>query len=118
MTNYKSLPYRIYGYVWYRYRIQYFILFNLTVPNHNCSILLKVQTPPRIRIRQDQIVLDGILYFTVTQIWDRRSLRESNPQPVGVLAGHTDGITYLDTRGDGRFILSNSKDQVRHTSQS
>jgi hypothetical protein len=66
-----------------------------------------------------------ILYFTarssecsVTQIWDRRSLRESNPQPVGVLAGHTDGITYLDTRGDGRFILSNSKDQVRHTSQS
>jgi hypothetical protein len=55
---------------------------------------------------------------SVTQIWDRRSLRESNPQPVGVLAGHTDGITYLDTRGDGRFILSNSKDQVRHTSQS
>jgi len=34
---------------------------------------------------------------------------------VGVLAGHTDGITYIDTRGDGRFILSNSKDQVRHT---
>jgi hypothetical protein len=95
------------------------------VPSHNYSILLKVQTPPRIRIRQDQKVLDRILHFTarcsecsVTQIWDRRSLRESNPQPVGVLAGHTDGITYLDTRGDGRFILSNSKDQVRHTSQS
>jgi len=33
---------------------------------------------------------------------------------VGVLVGHTDGITFLDTRGDGRFILSNSKDQVQN----
>lgn len=46
------------------------------------------------------------------KVWDRRSLRESNPLPVGVLAGHRDGIAYLDSRGDGRYIISNSKDQT------
>lgn len=45
------------------------------------------------------------------KVWDRRSLRESNPRPVGVLAGHSDGIAYIDSRGDGRFLISNSKDQ-------
>lgn len=35
------------------------------------------------------------------KIWDRRSLRESNPVPVGVLAGHVDGITYIDPRYTG-----------------
>ena len=45
------------------------------------------------------------------KIWDRRSLRESNPRPVGVFAGHRDGLTYIDPRGDGRYLLTNSKDQ-------
>ncbi|XP_023342562.1 DDB1- and CUL4-associated factor 11 isoform X2 [Eurytemora carolleeae] len=45
------------------------------------------------------------------RVWDRRSLRESNPQPVGTLAGHRDGIAYVDPRGDGRYIITNSKDQ-------
>jgi len=45
------------------------------------------------------------------KIWDRRALRENDPQPVGVLAGHTDGITYIDPRGDGRHLITNSKDQ-------
>ena len=45
------------------------------------------------------------------KIWDRRALRESNPVPVGVLAGHLDGITYIDPRGDGRHLITNSKDQ-------
>ena len=44
-------------------------------------------------------------------VWDRRALREDDPQPVGVLAGHTDGITYIDPRGDGRHLITNSKDQ-------
>ena len=47
----------------------------------------------------------------MAKIWDRRALRESNPTPVGVLAGHVDGITYIDARGDGRHIITNSKDQ-------
>ena len=47
----------------------------------------------------------------VCMVWDRRALREDDPQPVGILAGHTDGITYIDPRGDGRHLISNSKDQ-------
>ncbi|ODN00691.1 DDB1- and CUL4-associated factor 11 [Orchesella cincta] len=45
------------------------------------------------------------------KVWDRRTLRESDPQPVGILAGHIDGITYIDAKGDGRYLLTNSKDQ-------
>lgn len=45
------------------------------------------------------------------KVWDRRTLNESSPKPVGVLAGHMDGITYIDSRGDGRHLISNSKDQ-------
>ena len=32
--------------------------------------------------------------------------------PVGVFAGHADGIASLATRGDDRYVLSNSKDQT------
>ncbi|KAJ1523384.1 hypothetical protein ONE63_001250 [Megalurothrips usitatus] len=46
------------------------------------------------------------------KVWDRRTLSESDPQPVGVLAGHQDGITFIEPRGDGRHFLSNSKDQT------
>uniref|UniRef100_A0A663F5M1 DDB1 and CUL4 associated factor 11 n=1 Tax=Aquila chrysaetos chrysaetos TaxID=223781 RepID=A0A663F5M1_AQUCH len=34
------------------------------------------------------------------------------PRPVGLLAGHRDGITFLHPRGDGRYLASNSKDQT------
>merc|ERR1719471_2641751 len=50
----------------------------------------------------------------LVKIWDRRSLRESsdgNSQPVGEMAGHVDGIAYLSSKGDGRYLISNSKDQ-------
>ncbi|CAM9803929.1 DDB1- and CUL4-associated factor 11 isoform X1 [Lampetra fluviatilis] len=45
------------------------------------------------------------------KVWDRRTLREDSPQPVGVLAGHRDGVTFIDTKGDARYLISNSKDQ-------
>eukprot|EP00795_Rhopilema_esculentum_P001821 gene1821-16311_t len=45
-------------------------------------------------------------------VWDRRELKERDPKPVGIFAGHTDGVTYIDTKGDGRYLLSNSKDQT------
>ncbi|PNF20119.1 DDB1- and CUL4-associated factor 11 [Cryptotermes secundus] len=45
------------------------------------------------------------------KVWDRRTLSELNPKPVGVLAGHMDGVTYIDPRGDGRHLISNCKDQ-------
>lgn len=32
------------------------------------------------------------------KVWDRRTLREDRPQPVGQLAGHRDGITFIHSK--------------------
>ncbi|CAD5209744.1 unnamed protein product [Bursaphelenchus xylophilus] len=60
---------------------------------------------------------DGLI-----KVWDRRTIDSGiRAEPVGVMAGHFDGITYIDSREDGRYFLSNSKDQsiklwdLRHT---
>ncbi|KAL0951703.1 hypothetical protein HGRIS_008378 [Hohenbuehelia grisea] len=45
------------------------------------------------------------------KVWDRRSLGSSNT-PSGVLVGHTEGITYVSAKGDGRYVISNGKDQA------
>lgn len=49
----------------------------------------------------------------LVKVWDRRDFRSAGetPSPVGVLAGHLDGITYIDAKKDGRYLISNSKDQ-------
>ncbi|KAF7307467.1 WD-REPEATS-REGION domain-containing protein [Mycena indigotica] len=44
------------------------------------------------------------------KVWDRRSLGASQT-PSGVLMGHTEGITYVSAKGDGRYVISNGKDQ-------
>ncbi|GER26515.1 transducin family protein / WD-40 repeat family protein, partial [Striga asiatica] len=36
------------------------------------------------------------------KVWDRRCLR-SNSSPAGYLTGHLEGITFLDSRGDGPY---------------
>lgn len=46
-----------------------------------------------------------------TTIRDRRSLGSSQ-KPSGVLIGHTEGITYVSAKGDGRYVISNGKDQA------
>ncbi|KAF5930257.1 hypothetical protein HYC85_031130 [Camellia sinensis] len=33
-------------------------------------------------------------------------------QAAGVLTGHIEGITFIDNRGDGRYFISNGKDQA------
>lgn len=43
------------------------------------------------------------------KVWDRRSL--GGGKPAGVLAGHTEGVTYVSPKGDGRYCISNGKDQ-------
>ena len=48
--------------------------------------------------------------WAVAQVWDRRALRGT--RPAGVLIGHTEGITHLDPKRDGRYLLSNCKDQT------
>ncbi|PRP81057.1 hypothetical protein PROFUN_11135 [Planoprotostelium fungivorum] len=46
-------------------------------------------------------------------IWDTRAMGcNSKKKPQGMLVGHTEGITSLDSKGDGRYIVSNSKDQL------
>ncbi|KAH7577474.1 hypothetical protein JRO89_XS01G0255800 [Xanthoceras sorbifolium] len=44
-------------------------------------------------------------------VWDRRCLT-ARGKPAGVLMGHLEGITFLDSRGDGRYLISNGKDQA------
>lgn len=47
---------------------------------------------------------------TTLKVWDRRSLADG--RPAGVFLGHTEGLTYVDSKGDGRYIISNGKDQT------
>jgi len=48
---------------------------------------------------------------TFLKVWDRRSLGASQ-KASGVLVGHTEGITYVSAKGDGRYVISNGKDQA------
>ncbi|TQW01048.1 hypothetical protein V2A60_002066 [Cordyceps javanica] len=43
------------------------------------------------------------------KVWDRRSMGDG--REVGAFVGHIEGLTYIDSKGDGRYILSNGKDQ-------
>ncbi|XP_015958732.1 LEC14B homolog [Arachis duranensis] len=45
------------------------------------------------------------------KVWDRRCF-VTKGQPAGTLVGHLDGITFIDSRGDGRYLISNGKDQT------
>ncbi|CAK1359650.1 LEC14B protein [Cercospora beticola] len=47
---------------------------------------------------------------TTLKVWDRRSL--ASMRPAGMFLGHTEGITYIDSKGDGRYVISNGKDQT------
>ncbi|KAG8697733.1 hypothetical protein FRC09_007675 [Ceratobasidium sp. 395] len=47
---------------------------------------------------------------TMVKVWDRRSLASNRPS--GVLPGHTEGITSVSAKGDGRYIISNGKDHA------
>ncbi|EYC42401.1 hypothetical protein Y032_0532g3037 [Ancylostoma ceylanicum] len=48
----------------------------------------------------------------LVKVYDRRAFGEMDFHPVGAFAGHRDGITYIDARGDDRYLISNSKDQT------
>jgi DDB1- and CUL4-associated factor 11 len=47
---------------------------------------------------------------SLLKVWDRRSLGDN--REAGVFVGHTEGLTYVDSKGDGRYVLSNGKDQT------
>jgi DDB1- and CUL4-associated factor 11 len=43
------------------------------------------------------------------KVWDRRSMGDQ--REVAAFVGHIAGLTYIDSKGDGRYVLSNGKDQ-------
>ncbi|XP_042491429.1 LEC14B protein [Macadamia integrifolia] len=45
------------------------------------------------------------------KVWDRRCFN-AKEKPAGVLMGHLEGITFIDSRGDGCYFISNGKDQT------
>ncbi|XP_020550232.1 LEC14B protein-like isoform X1 [Sesamum indicum] len=45
------------------------------------------------------------------KVWDRRCFTAKG-KPAGILVGHLEGITFVDSRGDGRYLISNGKDQA------
>ncbi|XP_072954462.1 LEC14B homolog [Typha angustifolia] len=47
---------------------------------------------------------------SLCKVWDRRCFTKG--KPAGVLAGHLHGITFIDSRRDGRYFISNGKDQT------
>ncbi|KAI1140651.1 WD40 repeat-like protein [Hypoxylon sp. FL0543] len=47
---------------------------------------------------------------TTIKVWDRRSMGDG--REAGAFVGHIEGLTYLDSKNDGRYLLSNGKDQT------
>ncbi|XVF28449.1 hypothetical protein REPUB_Repub15cG0030100 [Reevesia pubescens] len=45
------------------------------------------------------------------KVWDRRCFITKG-KAAGVLMGHLEGITFIDSHGDGRYFISNGKDQT------
>eukprot|EP01099_Mayorella_cantabrigiensis_P008694 TRINITY_DN821_c0_g4_i1.p1 TRINITY_DN821_c0_g4~~TRINITY_DN821_c0_g4_i1.p1 ORF type:complete len:484 (-),score=75.44 TRINITY_DN821_c0_g4_i1:17-1468(-) len=53
-----------------------------------------------------QVFVSGSDDFLI-KVWDRRS----SARHVGTLVGHLHGVTHIDSKGDGRYLISNGKDQ-------
>ncbi|KAI1123925.1 WD40-repeat-containing domain protein [Nemania abortiva] len=47
---------------------------------------------------------------TTIKVWDRRSMGDG--REAGAFVGHIEGLTYMDSKDDGRYLLSNGKDQT------
>ena len=48
---------------------------------------------------------------STVKLWDRRTLTMKNV-PEGVFVGHREGISHVSSKGDGFYLISNSKDQT------
>jgi len=47
---------------------------------------------------------------SIVKVWDRRSM--AGGRAAGCLVGHMEGITFVASKGDGRYVISNGKDQT------
>jgi WD repeat-containing protein 23 len=90
----------------------------------NCVYIYDIATSkPILRLRGHTDEVNAICYGdsnsphliysgsddTTIKVWDRRSIADG--RPAGVFTGHTEGITFVHSKGDGRYVLSNGKDQ-------
>eukprot|EP00850_Spirogloea_muscicola_P024283 SM000569S18626 [mRNA] locus=s569:21:2582:- [translate_table: standard] len=48
---------------------------------------------------------------SLCKVWDRRALG-ARSKPAGVLVGHLEGVTHIDSKRDGVHFISNCKDQT------
>eukprot|EP01117_Protostelium_nocturnum_P005614 TRINITY_DN2023_c0_g1_i1.p1 TRINITY_DN2023_c0_g1~~TRINITY_DN2023_c0_g1_i1.p1 ORF type:complete len:506 (+),score=174.87 TRINITY_DN2023_c0_g1_i1:98-1615(+) len=49
----------------------------------------------------------------ICKVWDRRILRnDGEAKAAGCFIGHSSGITHVSAKGDGRYFISNGKDQT------
>ena len=48
---------------------------------------------------------------STVKLWDRRTLSQRGI-PEGVFIGHREGISHVSSKGDGFYLISNSKDQT------
>ncbi|XP_059620295.1 DDB1- and CUL4-associated factor 11 [Phlebotomus argentipes] len=46
------------------------------------------------------------------RIYDRRAMAVKSRGSVGMFVGHLDGVTSIDVKNDGRYFITNSKDQT------
>jgi len=59
----------------------------------------------------DNVILSGSDDSNI-MVWDRRTMGNDTRRPSGVVLGHTQGLTHIDPRSDGRYFISNGKDQA------
>ena len=77
----------------------------LVLPNHeddvNAVCFADINSPNILYSGSDD---------TTIRVWDRRSM--ASGREVGGFCGHLEGLTYIESKGDGRYILSNGKEHT------
>jgi DDB1- and CUL4-associated factor 11 len=76
------------------------------------NVLISASDDTFLKVWYVRVVSDSLnLNHAFFEFRDRRSLGSSQ-KPSGVLIGHVEGITHVSAKGDGRYVISNGKDQA------
>lgn len=95
--------------------------------NDGCAYIVDVETSTRTKVQAHSRDVNSIcwadestsLFATASddnlcKVWDARLLGSDNlnARPVGVFVGHQAGLTHVASKGDGRYFVTNGKDQA------